>query len=166
MYKRKDYENYFKIPSTAFISIVSNKQTNAIKLYLDGVFAAKALGILTEVKEQHHLQAVQVEDDSESDISLILASSSNGVRTNRWWRCTNIYHNGWFLPVFDDSSWPHARVSADNNCCNFIAPDAKWIGYVVPIRKKIYCRRNTNTGKVDSRNKRTMLQSQVRSCNR
>ena len=118
-------------------------------LYLDGVYRAYTpRGILTIVRDQHKLQAVEVEDRSPDDVDVrFIASSSNGVRTDKWWRCTSQYHKGWFLPSYDDSSWSRAYVGNDNTKrYHFIAPDAKWIGNVFTA-KKIYCRRNTTLSK-------------------
>ncbi|KAL9980675.1 hypothetical protein ACROYT_G009288 [Oculina patagonica] len=112
--------------NSVLISILAPNET--IKLYLDGDFTAEAVESLTLVKDQHHLQAVQVGESSARDVFL-LASSSNGVRTDGWWRCTNVYHEGWFLRSYDDSSWPIAYVVKDNTGAPFIASDAKWIGY-------------------------------------
>ncbi|XP_078362117.1 uncharacterized protein LOC144646410 isoform X2 [Oculina patagonica] len=125
--------------NSVLISILAPNET--IKLYLDGDFTAEAVESLTLVKDQHHLQAVQVGESSARDVFL-LASSSNGVRTDGWWRCTNVYHEGWFLRSYDDSSWPIAYVVKDNTGAPFIASDAKWIGYGIESNK-IYCRRNT-----------------------
>ena len=121
-------------------------QTQSIRLYLDGVFTAEANDALTLVKDQHKLQAVHVEDSAPSNDALFLSSSSNGIRTDESWKCTNVYHDGWFLPDYDDSFWPEAFVVGNNTRFHFIAPDAKWIGYV-QFSNKIYCRRNTTTGK-------------------
>lgn len=116
--------------------------THTISLYLDGVFTGKANHSLSVVKDQHEIQAIQVEDSSVSDVGF-LSSSSDGVRTNKLWRCTNVYHDGWFLPSYNDTSWPRPYVFNSNSDKRFIAPDAKVIGYLLTKSNKIYCRRNT-----------------------
>ena len=118
-----------------------------IELYLDGVFTTKAVGSLTVVKEQHQLLAVQVEDKIAQEDVFFVASSSNGVRTNRSWKCTNKYHQGWFLPNFNDTSWPEPYADDDNTRVYFVAPDAKWIAYLLAKSNKIFCRRKTTVGK-------------------
>ena len=100
---------------------------------------------MTLVRDQHELQAVQVEDRSADDVRFI-ASSSNGVRTDKWWRCTSEYNEGWFLPSYDASSWPSALVGNNITEFHFIASDAKWIGSIFTTNI-IYCRRNTTLGK-------------------
>ncbi|XP_078381578.1 fibroblast growth factor receptor 2-like [Oculina patagonica] len=67
-----------------------------------------------------------------------MASSSNGFRTDKSWRCTYVYRDGWFLSSYNDTLWPRAHAMARKTY--FIAPDAKMIGYVYP-RKRIFCRR-------------------------
>ena len=125
------------------VSILGENRALAIMLYLDGVFTAKANGSLTVVKDQHKLQSVQVQHSSSID-AFFLASSSNGIRSDKWWRCTNIYHEGWFLPNYDDTLWKRPLIKVDN--VHFLAPDAKWIGY--PTRSnKLFCRRTTIVGK-------------------
>ncbi len=47
---------------TVLIAIRARYYTNVIRLYLDGVFTAIATGSLALLKDQHELQAVQVED--------------------------------------------------------------------------------------------------------
>ena len=130
----------------ALISILANGANRNIRLYIDGVFTAEANFTLTIVKDQRQVQAVHVENSVPSSDALFLASSSNGIRTDESWRCTNVYHDGWFLPHYDDSLWPEAFVVDNNTHAAYIAPDAKWIGYV-QISNKIYCRRNTTIGK-------------------
>ena len=88
-----------------------------------------------------------MEDGRSIDVSF-LASSSSGFRTDKWWRCTNVYHEGWFLPCYNDTSWPRSYVSS-NIEKYFIAPEAKWIGYVGKSNK-IYCRRYITIGKAKS----------------
>ncbi|XP_078362114.1 uncharacterized protein LOC144646407 isoform X2 [Oculina patagonica] len=122
------------------ISILGDTATHIIRLYLDGVFIAEAVDILTILSDQHELQAVQVEDSSVIDV-FFLASSSNGGRTNKWWRCTNVYHEGWFLPSYDDSSWPRVFILNNNTKFSYIAQDAMCIGHTTESNK-IYCRRN------------------------
>ncbi|KAJ7374036.1 hypothetical protein OS493_009366 [Desmophyllum pertusum] len=138
---RRRFSEQRKARNSTLISIHGQRRSHTISLYLDGVYTAKVSSILSLVRDQHKLQAVKVEDRSGSNVSFI-ASSSNGVRTDKWWRCTSQYHKGWFLPSYDDSSWSRAHVGNDNFTTPFIAPDAKWIGNVFPA-KKIYCRRNT-----------------------
>ncbi|XP_078361491.1 uncharacterized protein LOC144645828 [Oculina patagonica] len=127
--------------NSTLISILGYETTHEISLYLDGVFITKAVDSLTLFQDHHTLQAVEVEDDSLDDVFL-LASSSNGIMTDERWRCTNVYHEGWFLPCFDDSFWPNAFVHSNNTGVPYIARDAKWIGFKT-ISNKIYCRRNT-----------------------
>ncbi|KAL9980681.1 hypothetical protein ACROYT_G009299 [Oculina patagonica] len=141
---RRRFNGMERVSNSTFVSFLGSKTTYIFSLYLDGVFMARTLGSLTRrVKGQHQLQAVQVEDSS-ADYLSFLASSSNGIRTTKNWRCTNVFHDDWFLPSYDDSSWPRVFVSGDNNNCLFIAPDAKWIGYAL-ISIKMYCRQNTNS---------------------
>jgi len=119
-----------------------------VELYLDGVFTTKASGSLTVVKDQHQLLAVHVEDKIvESANVYFVASSSNGVRTNRSWKCTNKYHQGWFLPSFSDTSWPKPYADDNNKRVYYVAPDAKWIAYLLGNTNKIFCRRSTTVGK-------------------
>ncbi|KAJ7374033.1 hypothetical protein OS493_009363 [Desmophyllum pertusum] len=138
---RRRFSEQEKASNSTLISILGYKSTHIISLYLDGVFIAKAARKLTLIRDQHKLQAVQVEDGFAEDVFFI-ASSSNGVRTDEWWRCTSLYHEDWFLPSYDDSSWPIPFVGGDNFEDPFIASDAKWIGNVFTATK-IYCRRNT-----------------------
>lgn len=141
-------QEMFKLSSTTFsvglIAILAEGTRNNISLYVDGVFTAKAVGKLSLIQHQHKLQAVQVDGNSDDDV-FFLASSSNGVRTDRFWKCTNVYHDGWFLPSYNDTSWPGPYVSNGNDGRNIIAPDAKWIGYQIQSNK-LYCRRNATTG--------------------
>ena len=118
-----------------------------IELYLDGVFTTKSVGSLTVVKDQHQLLAVHVEDKIGDDEVYFVASSSNGVRTNRSWKCTNKYHQGWFLPNFTDVSWPKPYADDFNKVVYFVAPDAKWIAYLLEESNKIFCRQNAAVGK-------------------
>lgn len=127
------------------ISILGYHANHTIRLYLDGIFTAEAADSLTVVKDKHKLQAVQVEEDSAEDV-FFLASSSNGIKTDEQWRCTNVSDEGWFLPNYTDISWPIVYVLGSNNGYYFIVPDAKWIGYEV-VSNKIYCRRSLTTGK-------------------
>lgn len=130
----------------ALISILGSHPNNTIRLYLDGIFAAEAADSLTILRrDRHKLQAVQVEDGSADDV-LFLASSTNGINSDEQWRCTNAFDEGWFLPNYTDISWPKVFVLANNTDADFIAPEAKWIGYEV-VSNRIYCRRNLTTGK-------------------
>ncbi|KAL9980672.1 hypothetical protein ACROYT_G009285 [Oculina patagonica] len=109
--------------------------TNIIWLYLDGVFTTRAKGSLALLKDQHDFLAVQVEGH------YFVASSSNGVRTDKSWRCTNVYHGGWFLPSYNDSSWPRVHVHSRADETYFVAPDAKWIRCIVASGyNRIFCR--------------------------
>ncbi|KAJ7380809.1 hypothetical protein OS493_007191 [Desmophyllum pertusum] len=139
---RRRFSDEEKASNSTLISIFGYKSTHIISLYLDGVFIAKAARKLTLIRDQHKLQAAQVEDRSANDV-LFAASSSNGVRTDKWWRCTSQYHKGWFLPSYDDSSWSRAYVAGGTGY-HFIASDAKWIGNPF-ITKNTYCRRNLTT---------------------
>jgi len=117
-----------------------------MRLYLDGSLTAEAEDSLTVLKkDQHKLQAVQVEDYSAKHV-LFLGSSSNGIKTDEHWRCTNVFEDGWFLLNYTDNSWPKAVVQDNNTGGYFIAPDAKWIGYQT-LSNMIYCRRSITTGK-------------------
>lgn len=127
------------------ISIFANGPNVTIRLYLDGIFTSSAFETLVLLKDQHKLQAIQVEDSSLGDVQF-LASSSNGIRTDKWWRCTNVYDEGWFLPNYSDTSWPTVFVLDDNSYAPFIAEEAKVIGYEVESNN-IYCRRNLTMGK-------------------
>ena len=129
------------------IAIRALNPSQAIRLYLDGVLTAEADLSLTVVKDQHKLQAIHVEDPSVDVIAFFLSSSSNGARTDGTsWRCSNQYHEGWFLPNFTDTSWPrpYAYEGASNKY--FIAADAKWIAYMVKSNK-VFCRWSTSLGK-------------------
>ncbi|KAL9980680.1 hypothetical protein ACROYT_G009297 [Oculina patagonica] len=134
--------------NSTLISILGRHQTNVISLYLDGVLKAKVFDALTLVKGQHKLQAVQVEDSFQNYVSF-LSSSSNGVKTDEWWRCSNVYYEGWFLPCYNDISWPRVTIVSKNTKFHFIAPDAKWITYNNKS-KKIYCRRKTTVEPVSN----------------
>ena len=131
----------------ALIAIYASQESQTISLYLDGVFTARADDSLTVVTDQHELQAIHVEDPSVDANVQFLSSSSNGIRTDdKSWRCSNQYHEGWFLPNFSDTSWPRPDDDyADGTY--FIAPDAKWIGYLLAKSNKIFCRRKTTVGK-------------------
>jgi len=111
------------------------------------MFTAKADLSLTVIKDQHKLQAIHVEDSSVGADVYFLSSSSNGVRTDSTsWRCSNQYYEGWFLPNFTDSSWPRPYAPVGDYNMYFIAPDAKWIAYLLAKSNKVFCRRST-TGK-------------------
>ena len=128
-------------------AIYASTKSQTISLYLDGVFTARADDSLTVVKDQHELQAIHVEDPSVDAEVYFLSSSSNGVRTDdRSWRCSNQYHEGWFLPNFTDTLWPkpYALVGYPTF---FIAPDAQWIRYLLPKSNKVFCRRSNSVGK-------------------
>ena len=128
------------------IAIYALTENQTISLYLDGVFTARANDSLTVVKDQHERQAIHVEDPSADAEVYFLSSSSNGARTDdRSWRCSNEYHEGWFLPNFSDTSWPRPRVGAGSTF--FISPDAKWIGYSLAKSNRIFCRWKTTEGK-------------------
>ena len=128
------------------ITILATGSSQPIELYLDGVFSSKAVGDLTVVKDQHELLAVYVKGKSADADVFFVASSSNGVRTNRLWKCTNKYHRGWFLPNFNDTSWPEPFVEDNYTVVFFVAPDARWIAYLAKSNQ-IFCRRNTIVGK-------------------
>ncbi|KAL9964324.1 hypothetical protein ACROYT_G027952 [Oculina patagonica] len=134
---RRRFSTEEKSSNKTLITIRASYKTNIIRLYLDGVFTAITKGSLALLKDQHELQAVQVEDSSR-DYVVFIASSSNGFRTDKSWSCTDVYRDGWFLPSYNPTSWP--RAHAVTTYTYFIAPDAKWIGYVSP-RKRIFCRR-------------------------
>ena len=129
------------------ITILAARLSQTIELYLDGVFSAKAAGELTVVKAQHELLAVYVKDKSVDADVFFVASSSNGVGTDRSWKCTNKYHQDWFLPNFNDTSWPKPYVDDNNTAVYFAAPDARWIAYLLAKSNQIFCRRNTTVGK-------------------
>jgi len=129
------------------ITILATRSSQTIELYLDGVFSAGAVGDLTVVKDQHKLLAVHVEDKNVDNNVYFVASSSNGFRTNRSLKCTNKYHQGWFLPNFRDASWPKPYADDKNKVVYFAAPDAKWITYLVTRSNKLFCRWNTTVGK-------------------
>ena len=130
----------------ALIAVYASQASQSISLYLDGVFTAKADLSLTVVKDQHELQAIHVEDSSVGADVFFLSSSSNGVRTDGTsWRCSNQYHEGWFLPNFTDHSWPRPYATVSNTF--FIASDAQWIAYLLAQSNKIFCRRSTLVGK-------------------
>ena len=126
------------------IAIYASHASQTIRLYLDGVFTAEADDSLTVVKDQHKLQAIYVVDPSVDVDAFVLSSSSNGIRTDTSWRCSNQYHEGWFLPNYNDTSWPRPYVDVDKT--HFIAPDAKWIAYLLAKSNKIFCRRKTTEG--------------------
>ncbi|KAL9980686.1 hypothetical protein ACROYT_G009304 [Oculina patagonica] len=140
---RRRFSTEERKSNRTLIAILGDRTTHTIRLYLDGVLTGKANGSLTVVKEKHALQAIQVEDSSVNDVSF-LASSSNGGRTNKLWRCTNVYHDGWFLPSYNDTSWPSPYLFSSNHANYFIAPEARWIGHVTESNK-VYCRRNITT---------------------
>ena len=126
----------------ALTAIYALQDRQTISLYLDGVFTARADDSLTVVKDWHELQAIHVEDPSIGADVYFLSSSSNGIRTDGTsWRCSNQYHEGWFLPNFTDHSWPRPYVSDSDTF--FIAPDAQWIAYLLAQSNKIFCRRST-----------------------
>ena len=126
------------------IAIYASHASQTIRLYLDGVFTAEADNSLTVVKDQHKLQAIYVVDPSVDVDAFVLSSSSNGIRTDTSWRCSNQHHEGWFLPNYNDTSWPRPYVDVDKT--HFIAPDAKWIAYLLAKSNKIFCRRKTTEG--------------------
>lgn len=130
------------------IAIYASHARQTIRLYLDGVFTAEADDSLTVVKDQHKLQAIHVEDPSVNANAYFLSSSSNGARTDGTsWKCSNQYHEGWFLPNFTDTSWPRPYVFAGASNINyFTAADAKWIAYMAK-GNKAFCRRSTSLGK-------------------
>lgn len=131
----------------ALTAIYASQVKQTISLYLDGVFTARANDSLTVVKDWHELQAIHVEDPSIVADVYFLSSSSNGIRTDGTsWRCSNQYHEGWFLPNFTDRSWPRPYVSV-SNAAFFIAPDAQWIAYLLAQSNKLFCRRSTSVGK-------------------
>ena len=129
------------------IAIWASRKRQTIRLYLDGVFTAEADDSLTVVKDQHKLQAIHVEDPSVDEVVFFLSSSSNGARTDGTsWKCSNQYHEGWFLPNFTDTSWPRPFAFAGAYMKFFIAADAKWIAYMTKSNK-VFCRRSTSLGK-------------------
>ena len=145
------FEHFIKlliILPIALIAVYASQASQTISLYLDGVFTAKADLSLTVVKDQHELQAIHVEDSSVGAVVFFLSSSSNGVRTDGTsWRCSNQYHEGWFLPNFTDHSWPRPYATVSNTF--FIASDAQWIAYPLAQSNTIFCRRSTFVGKRD-----------------
>jgi len=132
-----------RLIKTTLITILATRSSQTIELYLDGVFSAGAVGDLTVVKDQHKLLAVHVEDKNVDNNVYFVASSSNGFRTNRSLKCTNKYHQGWFLPNFRDASWPKPYADDSNKVVYFAAPDAKWIKYLVTRSNNLFCRWNT-----------------------
>ena len=130
------------------IAIRALNSGQTVKLYLDGVFTAKGDLSLTVVKDQYELQAIHVEDPSVDVDVYFLSSSSNGVRTDGTsWRCSNQFQEGWFLPNFTDRSWPRPYAYSGAYNTFFMAPDAKWIAYLLAKSNKVFCRRNTSVGK-------------------
>ena len=128
------------------ITILGKTWSQTIELYLDGVFSTIGVRDLTVVTDQHELLAVHVKDKSVNTYVSFVASSNNGVRTNRSWKCTNKYHQGWFLPNFNDTSWPEPLLGDKDKGVGFVAPDARWIKYPTKSNQ-IFCRRNTIVGK-------------------
>ena len=129
------------------ITILTTRTSQAIELYVDGVFSAKAVGDLTVVKDQYELLAVLVEDKIVDNNVYFVASSSNGFRTNISLKCTNKFHQDWFLRNFTDTSWPKPYADDKNKVVYFVAPDAKWVAYIHESSNKIFCRWNTTLGK-------------------
>ncbi|KAL9980673.1 hypothetical protein ACROYT_G009286 [Oculina patagonica] len=133
---RRRFSTVEKSRKKTLIAIRAKLDTNIIWLYLDGVLTTRAKGSLALLKDQHDFLAVQVEHSSKHYF-VVMASSSNGVRTDESWRCTNVYHGGWFRPSYNDISWPRAYSRTGDTY--FVAPDAKWIRYITPSNK-IFCR--------------------------
>ncbi|KAL9980676.1 hypothetical protein ACROYT_G009289 [Oculina patagonica] len=142
---RRRFSEKMETNNSTLISIVGFRPTHIIRLYLDGFFIARGVGSLTLLNGHHRLQAVQVDDSSTNVELLFMASSSNDVASDKWWRCSTDYHKDWFLPSFNDSSWPTANVAYNYTKAPFIAPDAEWVGYIFGTNKT-YCRRNTTLG--------------------
>ena len=129
------------------ITILATRASQAIELYLDGVFSTKAVGDLTVVKDQYELLAVLVEDKIVDNNVYFVASSSNGFRTNTSLKCTNKFHQDWFLRNFNDTSWSKPYADDKNKVVYFVAPDAKWVAYIHESSNKIFCRWDTTLGK-------------------
>ena len=129
------------------ITILATRTSQTIELYLDGVFSARAVGDLTLVTDQYQLLAVLVEDENVDKNVYFVASSSNGFRTNTSLKCTSKNNQAWFLPNFKDTSWPKPYADDNNKVVYFVAPDAKWIAYLLANSNKIFCRWKTSAGK-------------------
>ena len=129
------------------ITILATRISQTIELYLDGVFSGKGVGDLTLVTDQYQLLAVLVEDDNVNENVFFVASSSNGFRTNTSLKCTIKDNQDWFLPNFKDTSWPKPYADDNNKVVHFVAPDAKWIEYLLAKSNKIFCRWKTIVGK-------------------
>jgi hypothetical protein len=72
----------------------------------------------------------------------ILASFSNGVRSDASWKCTTTAHSGWHTTKYDDSAWPNAVVhGANGNTVSGIPSDVMWIGVRNTNAAQFYCRR-------------------------
>ncbi|XP_031574613.1 uncharacterized protein LOC116308348 isoform X2 [Actinia tenebrosa] len=72
----------------------------------------------------------------------LMATFSNGIRTDSSWKCTTTTYKNWHTTNFDDSSWPHAVEHALNGyTVRDIPRDVRWIGVRDPNAKQFYCRR-------------------------
>ena len=76
----------------------------------------------------------------------ILGSTSNGLLTNKTWKCNSDLYHGWTSPDFDDRDWPLAKVVGNHGdkpweTIDGIAETAKWI-WANEDQDIVYCRLN------------------------
>ena len=82
----------------------------------------------------------------DGDKSGILGSTSNGLLTNKTWKCSSDLYHGWTSPDFDDRDWPLAKVVGNHGdepweTIDGIAETAKWI-WANEDQDIVYCRLN------------------------
>lgn len=79
-----------------------------------------------------------------------LGSFSDGTVTDKSWKCTRTYYDGWNAPEYDDSAWPAAvdtrgQPDATWGAITGVASNAKWIwsgSYsTVGSSVTVYCRK-------------------------
>jgi len=88
-------------------------------------------------------------------IGSIIASLSNGVVTDKTWKCTTSLENGWNMRNFDEFGWTSAVEHETNSHTSVVLPygektdiaaDAKFIWTTDNYEEKeIYCRKTLVT---------------------
>ena len=90
------------------------------------------------------VEVVAVFVKSRAGTSGFIASFSNGIVTDKTWKCATRSPRNWYATDFDDGQWPAATEHSDNSGnekVNGIAAKAKWIGPSDRFARYFYCRR-------------------------
>lgn len=90
-------------------------------------------------------------NDGSPWLGSIVASLSNGMVTDKQWKCTTQYEHGWNMPTFDEYGWIAAIEHETNSHSEPVIPYGQKMDIVEGAKfiwtedqyqdKNIYCRR-------------------------